>query len=246
MFRDSLKGLDRIFRTEPPEGSVVMVVGKPGTLKSSITHAIISSYLWKHGDEKAMYITIEESEESHRRNMASIGIAVPNNQYFIKDIASFEQEILPEKEDFVPDESYFRLIIKEISRSLGLYSSTNVEGQMKIMALDSLNSFKNLFVMDERMMRYRMQDFFQRLRNKKITSFIIVEGDPEELIPEYFMVDGIIEVGIERSSSQLPRRYLMVRKMRGTAHNMAPYMLEITEDGIEITEPLIGLKNIKG
>ncbi len=240
MFRDSLKGLERLFNTEPPKGSIVMIVGKPGTMKSSLTHAIISSYLWKHRGEKGIYVTIEETEDSHRRNMESLGIAMPEKQYFIKDIASFKYEIAPE--DFIPDEQYFNFIIAEIARPFGLYSRREGDDMPSIMALDSLNAFKNLFIADERMMRFRMQDFFHRLRAKKINTFIIVEGDPEELIPEYFMVDGIIEVGIDRSSSQLPRRYIMVRKMRGTSHRMEPYMLEITENGLEVGEPLIGWK----
>lgn len=237
MFKDSIKGMDRIFNTEPPEGSIVMILGRPGTMKSSLAHAIISSYLWKHGDEKGMYISMEETEESHRRNMNSLNIAIPEKQYFIKDMASFEYEITTQ--DFIPDEKYFNFIIKEIARPLGLYSVE--EGNYpRVLALDSLNSFKNMFIADERIMRFRMQDFFNRLRMKKITTLIIVEGDPDILIPEYFMVDGIIEVGIARNNSQLPRRYIMVRKMRGTSHRMEAYMLEITENGIEVGEPLIG------
>ena len=110
------------------------------------------------------------------------------------------------------------------------------------MALDSLNAFQTLFPMEPRLLRFRMQDFFQRLRHKKINSFIIVEGDPEVMMPEYFMMDGIIEVGIDRSHPQLPKRYVMVRKMRGVPHEMAPYMLNITKNGLEIGEPLIGWK----
>ena len=165
---------------------------------------------------------------------------MPEKQYFIKDIASFEYEIAPE--GFIPDHKYFDFVISEISRPFGLYSSETPKERPKIMALDSLNAFKNLFALDERLMRFRMQDFFHRLRRKKIYSFIIVEGDPEDLIPEYFMVDGIIEVGIDRSNPQLPRRYIMVIKMRGALHEMAPYMLNITDNGIEIGEPLIGYK----
>jgi KaiC/GvpD/RAD55 family RecA-like ATPase len=242
MFRDSIKGMDRIFQNEPPEGSIVIVVGKPGTMKSSLAHAMISSYLWRYKDKKGMYISMEETKESHLRNMRSLNIAIPEKQYFIKDMASFEAEIAPEDlagEKY--DEKHFEFIIKEISRSLGLYSDES-EDYPKALALDSLNAFKNLFVLDERKMRVKMQNFFQALRRKEITSLIISEGDPDELIPEYFMVDGIIEVGIDRSSPQLPRRYIMVRKMRGTSHRMEPYMLEITDNGLEVGEPLIGWK----
>ncbi len=241
MFRDSIKGLERIFHAEPPSGSITMIVGKPGTLKSSLAHAILSSYLWKHKGEKAVYITIEETEESHIRNMRSLGIAFPKNQYFIKDIASFKFEIAPEN-DFLQDDKHFNFIMQEISKPFGLYSALADGDFPRLMALDSLNAFQNLFLIDARRLRFRMQDFFQRLRHKRISSLIIVEGDPEEMIPEYFMVDGVIEVGIDRSHPQMPKRYIVVRKMRGTKHEMAPYMLNITENGLEIGEPLIGWK----
>lgn len=241
MFLDSIKGFEKIFHKEPPEGSVTMVIGKPGTMKSSLVHSILSSYLWKNKGKKAVYITIEETKESHISNMKSLGVAFPRNQYFIKDIASFRYEISP-KEDFLRDEHYFNLIINEISRPFFLYSEETTEDFPKLMALDSLNAFKTLFPLDERLLRFRMQDFFQRLRHKKINSFIIVEGDPEVMMPEYFMMDGIIEVGIDRSQPQLPKRYIMVRKMRGVSHEMAPFMLNITKNGLEIGEPLIGWK----
>ncbi len=242
MFRDSMKGLEKIFHTEPPQGSVVMVVGRPGTMKSSITHQILTSFLWNNKNERATYITLEETEESHRRNMSSLGISSPDKQYFIEDLASFRQDITP-RQSFLQEEEYLDLIMKEISKPFALYGQAGREDAMRFMGFDSLNALQNLFLMERRKIRFRMQDFFMRLRQRKVTSLIIMEGDPDEMMDEYFMADGVIEVGIDRVVPHMPKRYIMVRKMRGTVHEMAPYMLNVTKNGLEVGEPLIGWKN---
>ncbi len=264
MFRDSMKGLDKVFITEPPRGSVVMIVGRPGTLKSSIAHQIISSYLWKHSDENAVYVTFEETKESHMRNMESLGISIPAKQYFIEDIASFRHEINQSSTDFGDDE-YAKIILQEVSKPFGLYYDHGsireeiLEGAGKsnsgaeedkatkkiptVMGFDSINAFEAMFGVPHRKMRFIMQDFFMRIRKKGVNALIIMEGEPDSLVQEYFMADGIIEVGIDRSTPHLPKRYLLVQKMRGTQHDMAPHMVNITKSGLEIGEPLIGWKN---
>lgn len=243
MYRDSMKGLDRVFITEPPTGSVVMIVGKPGTMKSSIAHQIISSYLWKNGKERAVYVTFEETKESHIRNMKSLGISFPEKQYFIEDMASFRHEINPEEGSMFGEEEYVGLVLKEISKPFGLYGNTPPENKATIMGFDSINAFEALFGVDHRKLRFIMQDFFMRIRKSGINAIVIMEGDPDALTQEYFMADGIIEVGIERTTPHLPKRYLLVQKMRGTQHDMAPHMINLTKSGLEIGEPLIGWKN---
>ena len=241
MFRDSMKGLDRVFITEPPEGSVVMIVGRPGTMKSSIAHQIISSYLWKNGKEKGVYVTLEETKESHIRNMRSLGISFPEKQYFIEDLASFRHEVNPGVEGMFGEEEFAQLMLKEISKPFGLYDRD--EGDYATtMGFDSLNAFEALFGLEHRKLRFMMQDFFMKIRKKKVNAIVIMEGDPDMLTQEYFMADGIIEVGVDRSTPHLPKRYLLVHKMRGTEHDMAPHMINITKSGLEIGEPLIGWK----
>jgi KaiC/GvpD/RAD55 family RecA-like ATPase len=241
MFRESMRGLEKIFHTEPPEGIVVMIVGKPGTMKSSITHQIISSYLWKHSGEKGVYITFEEPKESHLRNMRSLSISYPEKQYVIEDFASFRHEIRPNENSTFEEEEYIQIVINELSKQIGLNGDSNAK-KVPVIGFDSLNSFEALFMLDHKKLRFKMQEFFMSLRKEGIIALMIMEGDADSLMQEYFMADGVIEVGIDRSVPHLPKRYIMVHKMRGTDHDMAPHMINLTKNGLEVGEPVIGWK----
>ena len=42
MFKDTIEGMDQIFETDVFQGSVIMVTGPPGSLKSGFTYNIMS------------------------------------------------------------------------------------------------------------------------------------------------------------------------------------------------------------
>ena len=60
MLRDSIPGLERVFRTDIEAPKVILVTGPPGSMKSSFCYSVISSYLERSG-EFGLYITLEES-----------------------------------------------------------------------------------------------------------------------------------------------------------------------------------------
>ena len=78
MFKDTIEGLDQVFETDVYQGAVIMVTGPPGSLKSGFSYNILSKYL-ENRDEFGMYMTLEETTESHLRNMQSLGIYIPDN-----------------------------------------------------------------------------------------------------------------------------------------------------------------------
>lgn len=73
MLRTCVEGLDRVLETDPPPGSVLLVTGGEGTLKSSLVLAMMSRYLEFSGGH-GLYTSLEQARESHVRNMESIGI----------------------------------------------------------------------------------------------------------------------------------------------------------------------------
>jgi len=72
MFRDSLKGIDRLLDTEIPEGSIILVTGAEGTLKSGLAFSLLASELKDGGH--GLYATLEQTKESHLSNMLSLGV----------------------------------------------------------------------------------------------------------------------------------------------------------------------------
>jgi KaiC/GvpD/RAD55 family RecA-like ATPase len=81
--------------------------------------------------------------------------------------------------------------------------------------------------------RKKLQEFFFKLRTRGVTTFIILETQMVDDRPEYFLVDGIIEMGTDKLGNDI-KRYMVVRKMRATRHEMKPFLLEAGGDGIKI------------
>ena len=79
MLKDGLSGLDKVFEKDVPQGFVILVTGSAGTLKSGFIHNVMANYLTKKKNEFGVYATIEETKGSHLRNMASLGIKMPEN-----------------------------------------------------------------------------------------------------------------------------------------------------------------------
>jgi len=58
--------------------SLIIVTGPPGCLKSGFSYNLLSKHL-ENRDEFGVYMTLEETTESHLRNMKSLGISIPDN-----------------------------------------------------------------------------------------------------------------------------------------------------------------------
>jgi KaiC/GvpD/RAD55 family RecA-like ATPase len=71
VFRNSIQGLDKVFRTDIEAPKVVLVSGPPGSMKTSFCYSLMNSYLERTG-EFGLYVTLEESADSHLRNMKSL------------------------------------------------------------------------------------------------------------------------------------------------------------------------------
>lgn len=189
--KDSIDGLNELFKEEKdiPTGSVILVTGVEGGLKSGLVFNMISNYLARN-NKYALYATLEETEESHLRNMTSLGIKKPDRLH-IFDYRDVRQEWGDEEPDF----------LKVTEDMINFF--TKKYADFDIFALDSLNALYSISAnINPRKDMYR---FFTMLRAKKLTSFLIMEmhspdrrwlinsGDCIER-PEYFLADGIIDM----------------------------------------------------
>jgi KaiC/GvpD/RAD55 family RecA-like ATPase len=240
VFLDSIEGMDLVFHTEPPQGVIVLVVGGAGTLKSSFMYNMLQKYLDGHPKERAIYVTFEETKEGHLKNIQSMGIP-ETPQVQIVDVASFKADLEIWDHNIFKEEDYLNLILERATAPLAIYEphvETNSEDAEKeyppkYVVIDSLNALLALIGIETGMVRRKLQDFFFRLRQKGVTTFMILETQVVDDRPEYFLVDGIIELGTDRMGNDI-KRYLQVRKMRATRHEMKPFMLEPTDSGIKI------------
>lgn len=226
MFKNSINGLNELFKDECdiPKGSVILVSGSEGALKSGLVFNIISNYL-AGCNEHGLYATLEETEESFLRNMKSLGIEKLDRLH-VFDYKDVRLEWITEDPDMVT-----------VTEDIIDFYKEKYEKQT-VFALDSLNAFYSLT--NQVNLRKKMYHFFTMLRDKNLTSFLITEkssldrhSDDYIERPEYFLADGIIELGIVETKENV-KRYIQIRKMRGANHSMEKHQIAVGKEGLSI------------
>ena len=66
MFKNSIPGLDKIFRTDVEAPKVVLITGPPGSMKTSFVYTLMSTYLEKTKEfglyvEPSAFVAVGES-----------------------------------------------------------------------------------------------------------------------------------------------------------------------------------------
>jgi KaiC/GvpD/RAD55 family RecA-like ATPase len=229
MLRDSIRGLDNVLKNDIPPGYVVLVTGGVGSMKSSFVYSVLSSYLSRHRDEFGVYVTLEESRESHLRNMESLGIKKPEH------LQIFDyQDIRREWREEEPS-----LNMVSITEDVIKFYKEEMKEKFTVFCLDSLNALQTLAKTDN--LRRESYHFFNLLRDSGLTSFIIQEaqtsGGGRSHIPESYLADGVIELGVIETP-ELVTRYIQVRKMRACRHSMKKHQLVVNEGGLEVLGPV--------
>lgn len=222
-FIDTVEGLNNVFNSDIPKGSIVLITGVAGSLKSGLTFALLSNYLNDSGEVGA-YITLEQNKDSHMKNMESMGMTLSDNLQ-------------------ISDYSDYRLKFDEYSDDLLDVIGTNImkykeqEGdKFTCVALDSLGALYSLMGVESTDFRKRLYHLFEPLRRENLTVFVIVETNDVlggKAGMESYLADGIIELGI-RTKANSTKRYLRVRKMRATSHSMDPWILTVSNNGLQI------------
>jgi KaiC/GvpD/RAD55 family RecA-like ATPase len=230
MFRDTIDGLNNIFDTDVHQGAVIIITGPPGCLKSGFSYNIISKYL-ENRDEFGVYMTLEESTESHLRNMKSLGISIPDN-LLISDYSDIRSRF-EGPEDEHPD------FLEMIDGVVNFFIEKEGE-RFTSFCLDSLGALYSLTPTEG--LRAKMFYFFKGLRERNLTSLIVMETPRISNIQgflgsEWYLADGIIEMGSIETQHDI-MLYMQVQKMRATSHSRKKHLIEIGEDGLSILGPV--------
>jgi KaiC/GvpD/RAD55 family RecA-like ATPase len=233
MFRDTIRGLDKLFKTDIRPPKIIMVAGPPGGMKSSFVYTLISKYVENTGTF-GLYTTLEESVDSHLENMEALGVNLSMNMQ-ISDLTDLREidQLLEEDESTNYIEFIERMII-HLKKQKG--------DKFNVFALDSLGALYSLMENVDNI-RKKMYYFFRMLRENNLIAFVVMEsnlqGTTQYLGNEGFLVDGIINVGLERSTGKIVR-FMQVEKMRAIAHSMEKYALVVGVDGgIAILGPVL-------
>jgi KaiC/GvpD/RAD55 family RecA-like ATPase len=235
MFKDSIPGLDKLFRNDVERPKIILVTGPPGSMKTSFCYSLMSGYL-RDKNEFGLYATLEESSDSHVKNMASLGAKMTNKMQ-ISDLTDLRE--MDQIDEIVGDDKatdYVLIVEKMIQR----FKKTHGD-RFTIFVLDSLGALYSLME-DVENMRKKMFYFFKMLRDNNLTCFIIMErslsGESQLLGNEGFLADGILMLGLDRQRGKL-MRFLQVEKMRASEHSMERHAIEVGKGGIQVLGPLL-------
>ena len=235
LFKDSIPGLDKVFKNDIERPKVILVTGPPGSMKTSFCYSLMSHYL-KDKNEFGLYATLEETVDSHLRNMDVMGVKLSAKMQ-VSDMTDLRE--IDQIDEIIGEEAqtdYVLFIEKMIQR----FRRTHGD-KFSIFVLDSLGALYSLME-NQKDMRKKMFYFFKMLRDNNLTCFIIMErslsGESQLLGNEGFLADGIIMLGLDRQRGKLVR-FLQVEKMRASEHSMERHAIEVGKSGMQVLGPLL-------
>ncbi len=227
------EGLDEILGGGIPQGHVVLLVGTPGTMKSSLSYAIL------HENARAgvpgVYVSLEQHRESllHQTERLGYGLSATAGRLSIFDLASLRGTMT---EQDTPWLDFFKMYTAGLRKTLGY----------RLLVLDSLDALEIL----GRFKSYRKEVFslFRWLRDLGCTSLVIGElpssysdNAEEQEHPgfcrhrEDYLADGIVHLKMEKQGEFGTQRRLRIVKMRGTKHSTS-YQALVFDKGFRVTQ----------
>lgn len=231
MLRDTVSGLDRVLRTDIDIPKIVLVIGPPGSMKTSFCFSVMSRHL-ASSDQIGMYLTLEETSESHSRNMKSIGIPATEN-VVVSDFTDI-RELEDIGDDDFPD--YIALIEKMVRGFKQKHGKA-----FTMLAIDSLGALYSLMD-DDASVRKSMYHFFKNMRDLGLFTMLIMEGSVSDgrfySGSEAFLSDGVVYLGMDSTKGKITR-FVQVEKMRACEHSMERHAVEVNKGGLQVLGPLL-------
>lgn len=214
-----VKGLDEALGGGIPEGSIVLLSGSPGTMKTSLAFSIL--YHNSKFGRRGFYITLEERGDDLKATMKKMGMGNVNQaDLYLLDLGRIRLEL----SDGETKGDWFA-ILKEIIEDAVSVSDYS------LVVLDSLDSLYSLEVAPHP--RRQLFHLFGYLKDFRVTTLVVSEipfGSPR--LTEHgvdFLADGILlmrQFELGESDIQLRVRCVKMRKLR---HDRSYYSLEFDE-----------------
>jgi circadian clock protein KaiC len=227
LIKTYIKGFDEKLGGGIPEGSVVLVVGEPGTMKSSVAFNILY-YNAINEDVPGLYISLEQSRESLMDHMSGMNmdLSVCEDNVNILDLGLIRKNLT-----MLADQSWmhvFKMYVENLQKS----------HDFRVLVLDSLPVLELLA--EFKAPRADLFHFFEWLRDQEITTILISEMSQDS--PAYakydedFLADGIFHVKMEKVDDINIQRRIRCVKMRSANHSPNFFTLLFHDGTFEVTK----------
>jgi circadian clock protein KaiC len=205
-----IEGFDDRIGGGIPEGSVVLLVGEPGTLKSSIAFNLLFNNA-KKDNLGGLYVTLEQSTTSLTKHMKGMGWDPKevSDKVEVLDIGLIRKRLTQLKEQSWMQ--VFKMYVKSL-RETAKYDVLVIDS---LPVLEILAKFKDP--------REELFLLFEWLRDLGVTTVLISEMNPNSKAyakyDEDFLADGIVHLRMREVGEASVQRHIRCVKLRATAHS---------------------------
>jgi len=230
--RTHIGGMDDLLEGGVPAGSIVLICGKPGAMKSSLAYSILYKNAINDGG-KGMYVTLEQAPASMIQHMNALQMPEHEKLTMIS-YSDVDNELERSRLDHRLEQNWIKRITNYLEN---IYSGE----KNTLLVIDSLDGLYSLTKVD--MPRREIFLFFKTLREMGITTFLISETKSDSNFTncgvEDFLADGIIHLDLEYDQNALALRIGVV-KMRSTNIGRQYFPLIYRDESFSIiTKPTI-------
>jgi KaiC/GvpD/RAD55 family RecA-like ATPase len=219
--RTHIENFDEVLNGGIPSGSVVLVAGTTGTMKSSFTYYVLYS---NAKVKKSLYFSLEQDRESLERQMSGFGM----ENGMIKIV---ERKDMGKGLEGVRARTFMEMFSEYLKN---LKNEVNYD----ILVIDSLPVLE--IIAEMKKPRSELFKFFESLRALNVTSFLITEMSQDSntygRYDEDFLADGIIHLKMEQIGDVKVQRRIRCVKMRSSKHSPDWYTLLFSDGKFQVAQ----------
>ena len=226
--RTYIQGFDEKLSGGIPEGSVVLLCGEPGTMKSTLAFNVLYHNAMRES-RNGVYVTLEQSREGLTHHLRQMGLDPKDVEEHVSivDLGMIRKNLNSAQESWF---EIFRMYAANLKRTLGF----------DLLVIDSLPVLETMAHFANP--REELFKLFEWIRDLDATVFMIQEmsgpQDPYGRHGEEFLADGIIVVKMQAVDDANIQRRIRCVKLRSTAHSPNFYTLLYQNGLFQVTRVL--------
>jgi len=210
-------GLDALLGGGLIAGGVYLVMGRPGTGKTTVGNQACFTHV-RGGSKRAVYMTLlAETHARMLRNLTPMGF--------------FHSESIGRQISYIG--AYLVLREKKLAGLLALLRRVMVDEKPSLLVLDGLTTAHALGEP-----AHALKEFIAELQvlsdMSRCTTIVLANMNANDADgAEHSMVDGMMELTLDRNAQRAVRE-IEVLKFRGGEHMLGRHDMEITSDGVVV------------
>lgn len=223
-----IQGFDDKLNGGVPPGSIVLLCGESGTMKSTIAFNILYHNALRE-DRNGVYVALEQSRDGLTSHLRQMGLDPKDveDRLSIVDLGIIRKSLGNSEDAWM---EIFRMYASNLKRTIGF----------DLLVVDSLQVLELIArLANPREGLFRL---FEWLRELDATVFIISEmstsEDPYGKNGEEFLADGIVHMKMQTVGDANIQRRIRCVKLRGTSHSPNFYTLIYQNGLFQVTRVL--------